>query len=109
MLKINRNGYEIRVKFYHYLRTDPIFEDPENGDIGPGTDCYIQVIAVRENAEVGLSFGETHLHANDQYNRKFGRKLALARAIQKLIPRKYVNIRRLIWDAYFDMIGEHYK
>jgi hypothetical protein len=84
-------GTIIEVEFAHF---------PDAPD--PGTDCFI-FIRDSEGNMLDVFNGYTTLHPNDQYSRPFGRKLALTRAIQQAIPRRYTRVRKKIWDTYFEM------
>ena len=92
MFTIETKNHKIKVKFRHVVKEMEQY---------PGTDCGIYVVDKNTGQTIAHSKGMTFLHKNDQYSRPFGRKLALARAIQNLIPRRYVGVRRMIWDEYF--------
>ena len=95
MFTIESKNYEMRVRFIHYL-------DPR--EVTPGTDCFIIVSHKHLNFIAAFGAGSTTLHPGDQFDRALGRKLALKRAIQDLIPNRNTDglkWRRAIWEAYF--------
>ncbi len=98
MFTIETEKYELELRFQHRLPEGP-FPTP------PGTACFMYIHSKKPRRLVEFSSGFTYLHKDDQYSRPIGRKLALARAIQSLIPRHYVGVRRMIWDEYFKTIS----
>ena len=97
MFTIETEKYEMKVSFSHLFPADVCVAKP-------GTDCVIE-IRNKNGTLLELTQGYTFLHDDDQYSRPFGRKLALARAIQSLIPRRFVRVRRMIWQEYFKTIS----
>jgi len=61
------------------------------------TECEIlQILPDQEPLVMG--YGESLCHPNDNFNKEFGRKNALARAISKMARQD----RTVIWNAYFN-------
>ena len=98
MFTIETEKYELELRFQHRLPESPFAALP-------GTVCFMYIYSKKPWRLVDFSSGFTYLHKDDQYSRPFGRKLALARAIQSLIPRRFVSVRRMIWQEYFKTIS----
>jgi len=67
-----------------------------------GTVCWLhpQNCSTRP-CENHLFMGLALVHPNDQFCKRTGRKVALAKAMADL-PRNY---RKAIWDGYFEVVG----
>lgn len=61
--------------------------------------CVVKGCASQDHPLYGAAF----CHPNDQFSKRVGRKMALARALAPL-PR---NLRQQIWDAYFKVSPHH--
>lgn len=91
--------YRVRCTFEHHPNESP-----------PGTDCVLELLNqynIVIDVATGMSFvarrPDIHgrLQPIDEFSRPVGREISLGRAIQKLVPRRFVGVRRKIWDAYF--------
>ena len=96
MFTIETENYEMTISFAHQFPSKKYYA---------GTDCLICVYGKSPPRYITDANGSTFLHNADQYSRPFGRKLALARAIQNLVPRRYIGVRRMIWNEYFKTIS----
>ena len=85
---------EYQVDFDHYTKHTAHFYGQE------GTNCSIS----SDNGKVHVARGKTVLHEGDNYDKNFGRKLSLARALKNggfSTPE-----RTLFWEAYFKARGK---
>ena len=92
-VKISRKEYQ--VDFDHIRGNTALFYCKHEG-----TCCLISV----ENREINVARGYTVLHSNDNYDKNFGRKLSLARALKN--GRFSKPERVLFWEAYFKTRGK---
>ena len=96
-----QNGYEIQATFKHF---------PDN-IWNPGTNCTLWVVDQETKMPVEWVTGYSSIGKRkepdgtivfvDQFSRPVGREVSLRKAIDKLVPREFVGVRRMLWDAYF--------
>lgn len=63
----------------------------------------VTLCLIYDNDKLPVQVGAAYCSKKDHYDRKVGRKVALARAL-KDTPREY---RKKVWDAYFAVLGGH--
>lgn len=71
---------EVEAKFYHVREIE---------------DRTIAIVRVPGHTEA--LYGVAYKNPTDQFNKKIGRKLSLARALDHNLPKEQ---RRVIWEAY---------
>lgn len=64
-----------------------------------GTECWITPEGEERSA---VSHGVSGCHSNDEFDIEEGRRIALGRAIQSVIPRANLDDRKALWKAYFE-------
>ena len=89
MFEVNLGKYLYQVDFMHCRESDATFFLGHEG-------TYCQILS---SVGITVSTGETVLHANDNYDKNFGRKLALRRALRRAGFTR--DQRILFWNEYF--------
>lgn len=100
MFKVKIDDDEYKVTFIHKIPEQGQFEFPDAlFKTMFGTQCNIW-----KNGEWQAGMA-TSLNPKDQYNRKFGRKLSLAKTLEAVFPNQKFT-RKLFWEAYYNARGE---
>ena len=103
--KIVDDRFELKMKFkVEFLHCQGVTDYTSETELyyflgHPGTYCRIT-----DEIGASVSSGKTVLHTNDNYDKNFGRKLSLARALKNggfSTPE-----RTLFWEAYFKARGK---
>ena len=94
MFNVTIKEKEYKVKFDH-RRGYSVLKD--------STRCTIDNI-VKKRYEYRVSYGKAYLHPKDNYDKNFGRKLSLARALKN--GGFNTKERTLFWEAYFKTRGK---
>lgn len=92
-MKINIQGKEVAIKFYHNNHALPKGEKlPKEGfEYERGTTCIIFDVKGDE-----ISSGSANVHPRDNFSKETGRKISLTRAIKNF----NAEARTQIWNEY---------